>query len=149
MEVDLKIAIIGLGYVGLPLAVEFGKKFPAVGYDINTTRISELQSGKDVTLETSPSEMAEAVFLGFTSDALELKQCNVFIITVPTPIDGSNSPDLSPVISATHLVAGYLKKGDVVVYESTVYPGATEEVCVPILEKVSGLTFNNDFYCGY
>lgn len=146
---DYRIAVIGLGYVGLLLAVEFGKKFPTVGYDINTTRIDALKLGKDITLETSPSEMAEAAFLKFTSDASELQQSNIFIVTVPTPIDGSKSPDLSPVISATHLVAEHLKKGDVVIYESTVYPGATEEVCVPILEQVSGLQFNVDFYCGY
>ena len=146
---DYRIAVIGLGYVGLLLAVEFGKKCPTVGYDINTTRIDALKLGKDITLETSPSEMAEAAFLKFTSDASELQQSNIFIVTVPTPIDGSKSPDLSPVISATHLVAEHLKKGDVVIYESTVYPGATEEVCVPILEQVSGLQFNVDFYCGY
>lgn len=146
---DYRIAVIGLGYVGLLLAVEFGKKFPTVGYDINTTRIDALKLGKDITLETSPSEMAEAAFLKFTSDASELQQSNILIVTVPTPIDGSKSPDLSPVISATHLVAEHLKKGDVVIYESTVYPGATEEVCVPILEQVSGLQFNVDFYCGY
>jgi len=146
---DFRIGIIGLGYVGLPLAVEFGKKFPTVGYDINETRIAELLCGKDATLETSPEEMAEAGYLSFTSDASGLSLCNVYIVTVPTPIDGSKNPDLSPVISASHLVAKHLKKGDIVIYESTVYPGATEEVCVPILEKVSGLAFNNDFYCGY
>ena len=146
---DFRIGIIGLGYVGLPLAVEFGKKFPTVGYDINETRIAELLCGKDATLETSPEEMAEAGYLSFTSDASGLSLCNVYIVTVPTPIDGSKNPDLSPVISASHLVAKHLKKGDIVIYESTVYPGATEEICVPILEKVSGLAFNNDFYCGY
>ncbi len=146
---EFRIAVIGLGYVGLPLAVEFGKKLPTVGYDINKTRIAELLEGNDATLETSSDEMADARHLSFTSDASELGLCNVYIITVPTPIDGSKNPDLSPVISASHLVAGYLKKGDIVIYESTVYPGATEEVCVPILEKVSGLTFNHDFYCGY
>jgi len=147
--VNYSIGIIGLGYVGLPLAVEFGKKFSTVGYDINKTRIKELLKGNDATLETSPDEMAEANNLSFTSDASELNLCNVYIVTVPTPIDGSKNPDLSPVISASHLVAKHLKKGDIVIYESTVYPGATEEVCVPILEKVSGFTFNNDFYCGY
>jgi len=146
---EFRIAVIGLGYVGLPLAVEFGKKFPTVGYDINKTRIEELLKGNDATLETSSDEMAEAGNLSFTSDASELNLCNVYIVTVPTPIDGSKNPDLSPVISASHLVAKYLKKGDIVIYESTVYPGATEEVCVPILEKVSDLIFNNDFYCGY
>ncbi|MEY8211972.1 MAG: Vi polysaccharide biosynthesis UDP-N-acetylglucosamine C-6 dehydrogenase TviB [Gammaproteobacteria bacterium] len=146
---EFRIAVIGLGYVGLPLAVEFGKKLPTVGYDINKTRIAELLEGNDATLETSSDEMADARHLSFTGDASELGLCNVYIITVPTPIDGSKNPDLSPVISASHLVAGYLKNGDIVIYESTVYPGATEEVCVPILEKVSGLTFNHDFYCGY
>ncbi|MEY8252798.1 MAG: NAD(P)-binding domain-containing protein, partial [Colwellia sp.] len=135
---EFRIAVIGLGYVGLPLAVEFGKKLPTVGYDINKTRIAELLEGNDATLETSSDEMADARHLSFTGDASELGLCNVYIITVPTPIDGSKNPDLSPVISASHLVAGYLKNGDIVIYESTVYPGATEEVCVPILEKVSG-----------
>jgi len=146
---EFRIAVIGLGYVGLPLAVEFGKKIPTVGYDINKTRIKELLKGDDATLETSSDEITEAENLSFTSDASELSLCNVYIVTVPTPIDGSKNPDLSPVISASHLVAKHLKKGDIVIYESTVYPGATEEVCVPILEKVSGLAFNNDFYCGY
>jgi len=147
--VNFSIGIIGLGYVGLPLAVEFGKKFHTVGYDINKIRIEELLKGNDATLETSSDEMAKAGNLSFTSDASALSFCNVYIVTVPTPIDGSKNPDLSPVISASHLVANHLKKGDIVIYESTVYPGATEEVCVPILEKVSGLTFNTDFYCGY
>lgn len=146
---NFKIAIIGLGYVGLPLAVEFGKQFPTIGYDINTKRISDLQIGKDTTLETSADEIAASTLLSFTSEASELALCNVFIVTVPTPIDGSKNPDLSPVISATQLVAQYLKKGDIVIYESTVYPGATEEVCVPILEQVSALIFNKEFYCGY
>ncbi len=146
---NFKIAIIGLGYVGLPLAVEFGKQFSTIGYDINTTRISDLQVGKDATLETSTEEMAEAHLLSFTDEPSQLAMCNIYIVTVPTPIDSSKNPDLSPVISATHLVAQHLKKGDIVIYESTVYPGATEEVCVPILEQVSGLRFNVDFYCGY
>jgi len=144
-----RIAIIGLGYVGLPLAVEFGKKFPTIGFDINTSRIADLNVGKDTTLETSADEMAEAGHLSFTTESSNLSSSNVYIITVPTPIDGSKNPDLSPVISASHLVAQYLRKGDVVIYESTVYPGATEEVCVPILEKDSGLVFNEGFYCGY
>lgn len=146
---DFKIAIIGLGYVGLPLAVEFGKQFSTIGYDINTTRISDLQVGKDATLETSTEAMAEARLLSFTDDPSQLAMCNIYIVTVPTPIDSSKNPDLSPVISATHVVAKHLKKGDIVIYESTVYPGATEEVCVPILERESGLIFNTGFYCGY
>lgn len=146
---EFKIAIIGLGYVGLPLAVEFGKQFSTIGYDINTTRISDLQAGKDATLETSTEEMAEAHLLSFTDDPSQLAMCNIYIVTVPTPIDSSKNPDLSPVISATHLVAQHLKKSDIVIYESTVYPGATEEVCVPILERESGLIFNTGFYCGY
>lgn len=146
---EFRIAIIGLGYVGLPLAVEFGKKFPTIGFDINTSRIADLNAGKDTTLETSSDEMAEAEYLSFTTKSSTLSSSNVYIITVPTPIDGSKNPDLSPVISASHLVAQYLRKGDVVIYESTVYPGATEEVCVPILEKDSGLVFNEGFYCGY
>ena len=146
---EFRIAIIGLGYVGLPLAVEFGKKFPTIGVDINTSRIADLNAGKDTTLETSSDEMAEAEYLSFTTESSNLSSSNVYIITVPTPIDGSKNPDLSPVISASHLVAQYLRKGDVVIYESTVYPGATEEVCVPILEKDSGLVFNEGFYCGY
>jgi len=144
-----KIAIIGLGYVGLPLAVEFGKKVNTIGYDINMSRVSELNSGTDSTLETTPEELASASLLSCTDNPDLLVDANIYIVTVPTPIDGSKSPDLSPVISATHLVAKYLKENDIVIYESTVYPGATEDVCVPILEKVSGLKFNTGFYCGY
>jgi len=144
-----KIAIIGLGYVGLPLAVEFGKKFTTVGFDINTARIAELNSGVDSTLETTPEELASANLLTCTTDASLIADSNIFVVTVPTPIDASKTPDLSPVVSATELVAGYLKKGDIVIYESTVYPGATEEICVPLLEQISGLKFNVDFYCGY
>ena len=146
---DFKIAVIGLGYVGLPLAVEFGKKFPTVGYDISESRVVELNSGLDTTLEATSDELASANQLRFTTTPSEIESCNIFIVTVPTPIDGSNTPDLSPVISATHLVGKYLNKNDVIIYESTVYPGATEEVCVPILEQVSSLRFNIDFFCGY
>jgi len=149
MDKNLNIAIIGLGYVGLPLAVEFGKKNPTLGFDINQARISELLNGIDSTLETSKEELAEARMLKFTTDAALLASSNIYIVTVPTPIDESKNPDLSPVKSATSLIARYLKKDDIVIYESTVYPGATEEVCVPILEKISGLTFNQDFFCGY
>ena len=146
---EFKIAVIGLGYVGLPLAVEFGKQFPTVGYDINETRIAELNAGVDSTLETTSDELASASQLTCTASASSLADCNIYIVTVPTPINTSKTPDLTPIISATKLLAKYLKKGDVVIYESTVYPGATEEVCVPILEQVSGLRFNVDFYCGY
>ena len=149
MNKNLKIAIIGLGYVGLPLAVEFGKKIPTLGFDINQARVNELLAGVDSTLETSREELAQATMLTCTSDDALLASYNVYIVTVPTPIDGSKNPDLSPVKSATSLIAKYLKEGDIVIYESTVYPGATEEVCVPILEKISGLIFNQHFYCGY
>jgi len=144
-----KIAIIGLGYVGLPLAIEFGKQRPVLGFDINTTRISELQSGQDHTLEASPEELKAAGELSFSSSSADLKTCQVFIITVPTPVDKANRPDLTPLVKASETVGKALKIGDVVIYESTVYPGATEEVCVPVLEKFSGLKFNQDFYCGY
>lgn len=144
-----KIGIIGLGYVGLPLAVEFGKKIPTVGFDINQGRIDELSSGKDHTLEVSPDDLKTATHLSYTSDLAQLKTCNFFIVTVPTPIDDVNRPDLTPLRKASNTVGQVLKKGDIVVYESTVYPGATEEVCVPILEKISGLKFNQDFFVGY
>ncbi len=146
---NAKIAIIGLGYVGLPLAVEFGKKRPVLGFDINTARIAELQSGQDHTLEVSPAELKEASHLSFSSTLEDLKSCQVFIVTVPTPIAKANRPDLRPLLMASQTVGQALKPGDVVVYESTVYPGCTEEFCVPILEKFSGLKFNRDFFCGY
>jgi len=146
---NLKLAIIGLGYVGLPLAVEFGRKLSVVGFDINPTRIRDLKEGKDFTLETSYDEITAAKHLSFTQQQEDLKTCNVFIITVPTPIDQYNRPDLTPLIKASETVGRVLKKGDIIIYESTVYPGCTEEDCVPILEKHSGLTFNQDFYCGY
>jgi UDP-N-acetyl-D-galactosamine dehydrogenase len=146
---DLKLAIIGLGYVGLPLAVEFGRKRSVVGFDINPQRIKELQSGNDATLETTPDELAAAQQLSFTTSLDDLKTCNCFIVTVPTPIDEHKRPDLAPLIKASETVGKVLKKGDIVIYESTVYPGCTEEDCVPILEKLSGLKFNQDFYCGY
>ena len=146
---DLKIAIIGLGYVGLPLAVEFGKKVPVVGFDIYQKRIDELRKGQDHTLEVSPEELQQATHLSYTADLEELKTCNFFIVTVPTPIDDYKQPDLTPLIKASTSIGKVLKQGDIVVYESTVYPGATEEECIPVLEKVSGLTFNQDFYAGY
>jgi len=144
-----KIAIIGLGYVGLPLAVEFGKKYQTIGFDINSSRLSELQQGHDSTLEVSDKELAEASHLSYCNSLDDLKSCNVFIVTVPTPINEHKQPDLTPLIKASETIGQVLKKGDIVIYESTVYPGATEEDCVPVLERVSGLTFNQDFFCGY
>ena len=146
---DLKIAVIGLGYVGLPLAVEFGKKVNTLGFDINEVRINELKSGQDHTLEVSPEELAQAKYLQFSASLDELVASNFYIVTVPTPIDEYNQPDLTPLIKASKSIGKVLKKDDIVVYESTVYPGATEEVCVPILEEVSGLVFNKDFFVGY
>jgi UDP-N-acetyl-D-galactosamine dehydrogenase len=143
------IAIIGLGYVGLPLAVEFGKHRSVIGFDINQSRISELKAGRDHTRETSPEELALAERLTVTSDASALQAVTIFIVTVPTPIDAHKRPDLTPLLKASETVGRALKKGDIVIYESTVYPGATEEDCVPVLERVSGLTFNVDFFCGY
>lgn len=148
-EEEMKIAVIGLGYVGLPLAVAFGSLFETVGYDINDARVRELQGGEDSTLEVSPEELAGATCLSYASDPEALKSCNVYIVTVPTPIDGNKRPDLTPLEAASELAGRVIGKGDVVVYESTVYPGATEEVCVPIIEKVSGLRLNSDFFAGY
>ena len=146
---DTKIAIIGLGYVGLPLAVEFGKKFPTVGFDINQGRISELQSGHDSTLEVDDQELASASQLVTTCELDDIKDCNVYIVTVPTPIDEFNQPDLTPLVKASETVGKVISQGNVVIYESTVYPGATEDDCIPVVEKVSGLTFNTDFFAGY
>ena len=146
---DVKIAIIGLGYVGLPLAAEFGKHRSVVGFDINEARVAELRSGHDQTLEVSSDDLKAATQLTYTTNLEDLKSCNFYIVTVPTPIDDSNAPDLTPLQSASTSVGQVIKKGDIVVYESTVYPGATEEVCIPIIEKVSGLTFNQDFFAGY
>lgn len=146
---DKTLAIIGLGYVGLPLAVEFGRKRPVIGFDINPRRVAELREGRDITLEVSTEDLQGADFLHFTSNATELASASVFIVTVPTPIDKANRPDMTALERASQTIGGALKRGDVVVYESTVYPGATEEVCVPVLERVSGLRFNRDFYCGY
>lgn len=144
-----KIGVIGLGYVGLPLAVEFGKQRSVIGFDINQLRVAELQSGKDHTLECSPVELQRAVHLNYSHQLDDLRECQVYIVTVPTPVDTANRPDMTPLINASRTVGEVIKKGDIVIYESTVYPGATEEVCVPELEKVSGLQFNKDFYCGY
>lgn len=146
---NLKIAIVGLGYVGLPLAVEFGKKVATLGFDIHQKRIDDLRRGEDHTLETTKDELKQATHLSFTTSIDDLTACNFFIVTVPTPIDEFKQPDLTPLIKASTSIAKVLKKGDVVVYESTVYPGATEEVCIPILEQLSGLTFNQDFFAGY
>ena len=144
-----KIGIIGLGYVGLPLALEFSKKFPVVGFDINSPRILDLQDGIDITNEVEKSSLIKSTNITFSSDIAALTDCNFYIVTVPTPITKNKKPDLGPLISASKIIAKLLKRGDVVVYESTVYPGATEEDCVPILEKISGLSLNKDFYVGY
>tara|TARA_B100000886_G_scaffold43548_1_gene26735 strand:+ start:2021 stop:3331 length:1311 start_codon:yes stop_codon:yes gene_type:complete len=144
-----KIAIVGLGYVGLPLAVEFGKVRPTLGFDINSSRIKELDNGKDSTLEVLEEDLREATQLSYSCDESDLDDCEIFIVTVPTPIDDVNWPNLKPIIKASKTVAKSLKVGDIVIYESTVFPGCTEEVCVPVLEKFSGLTYNKDFFCGY
>jgi len=146
---DVRIAVIGLGYVGLPLAVEFGKIYPVVGFDISAHRIAGLKAGHDHTRETSDEDLSAAVNLKFTSFIEDIKDCNCFIVGVPTPVDKNKRPDLTPLIKATETVGKVLKKGDIVIYESTVYPGATEEDCVPVLENFSGLKFNVDFFCGY
>jgi len=146
---DKRLAIVGLGYVGLPLAVEFGKCRNVVGFDINTSRVNELKNGTDSTLETTDQELKDAAYLSYTTNLDDIKDCEIFIITVPTPIDKHKRPDLTPLEKSSEAVGSILKKGDIVIYESTVYPGATEEVCVPILEQQSGLIFNKDFYCGY
>jgi len=144
-----KIAVVGLGYVGLPLAVEFGKKRPTVGFDINKQRIKELRDGHDRTLETTSEDLKSAVQLQYSEALIDLQDCQIFIVTVPTPIDKNKRPDLTPLIKASETVGKVLKKGDIVIYESTVYPGATEEDCVPVLEQNSGLKYNQDFFCGY
>jgi UDP-N-acetyl-D-galactosamine dehydrogenase len=146
---DTTLAVIGLGYVGLPLAVEFGKKRRVVGFDINAKRIAELRAGDDRTLETEPDELQAATLLSFTTNPADLATCSIFIVTVPTPIDEHKRPDLTPLIKASETIGKGLKVGDIVIYESTVYPGATEEDCVPVLEKFSDLVFNRDFFCGY
>ena len=148
-QIDTPIAVIGLGYVGLPLAVEFGKKRKVFGFDINQSRIEELKKGIDKTLETTKKELSSAHHLSYTNNINDIEDCKIFIITVPTPIDIEKKPDLAPLKSASETIGAILKEGDIVIYESTVYPGATEEVCVPILEKQSGLSFNKEFYCGY
>lgn len=144
-----RIGIIGLGYVGLPLAVEFGKKYVTIGFDINLNRIKELRNGNDSTLEVDSEGLKSAKHLSFSSDIQDLSSCNIYIVTVPTPIDQNKRPDLKPLEKASHAISQILKKDDIVIYESTVFPGCTEEVCVPLLERGSGLVFNQDFYCGY
>ncbi|ERS87940.1 Vi polysaccharide biosynthesis UDP-N-acetylglucosamine C-6 dehydrogenase TviB [Halomonas sp. PBN3] len=146
---NVRLGVIGLGYVGLPLAVEFGKVLPTVGFDINTKRIAELRDGVDHTLEVEPELLAEASQLSFASEIEALRACNVYIVTVPTPIDSSRRPDLTPLIRASETLGQVVGQGDVVIYESTVYPGATEEACIPVVERVSGLTYNRDFFAGY
>ncbi|MEH6503412.1 MAG: nucleotide sugar dehydrogenase [Cycloclasticus sp.] len=146
---DFNIAVIGLGYVGLPLAVEFAKQYPTIGFDIDKERVAALNEGKDDTLEVSVDELVKAKRLRFTTNSADIGRANIYIITVPTPIDNGNNPNLTPIKEATKTVAASLCKGDIVIYESTVYPGATEEVCVPILEELSGMTFNQEFFCGY
>jgi len=146
---NTKIAMIGLGYVGLPLAVEFGKKYETVGFDINQPRIDELKAGHDFTLEVSNEELSTAIKLSYTADVEKIRDCNIYIVTVPTPINEHRQPDLSPLEKASALLGKVIQQDDIVIYESTVYPGATEEVCVPIVEKISGLTFNQGFFVGY
>src|SRR5579864_3568586 len=156
MEINYRIAVIGLGYVGLPLAVEFAKKYPVVGFDINNSRVNEVMNGEDQTLEIDDRDLKKVLTetVGakglYCSDTItDIASCNYFIVTVPTPTDKHNNPDLRPIYKASEAVGSVLKKGDIVIYESTVYPGVTEEECVPILENVSGLKFNVDFFCGY
>ncbi len=146
---NISIAVIGQGYVGLPLAVEFGKKFNTIGFDINQARIAELQSGIDSTLEVSTEELAKSMYISYSHNVDDLKNCNIYIVTVPTPIDEHKNPDLTPLIKASQMLGKVVSVDDIIIYESTVYPGATEEVCLPEVEKVSGLTFNKDFFAGY
>ena len=145
----IKIAVIGQGYVGLPLAIEFGKKYPTIGFDINQSRINELKQGIDQTNEATSEQILSSNQLTFSSDISDIKIANIYIFTVPTPIDEFKTPDLNPLKVASKMIGEVLKKEDIAIYESTVYPGCTEEVCIPILEKASGLAFNKDFYCGY
>ena len=146
---QLRVGVVGLGYVGLPLAVEFGRAYPTIGFDINAVRVAELESGSDATLEATDEELASATHLTFSTDVQALQGCNFYVVTVPTPIGDSNRPVLTPLRRASETLAGVIKKGDIVVYESTVYPGATEEFCVPFIEQGSGLTMNEHFFVGY
>ena len=149
LHTEIKVAVIGLGYVGLPLAVEFGKKYQTLGFDINQARISQLLNGHDSTLEISDEELKDAPFLSYSYSVDDLKNCNVYIVTVPTPIDVHKQPDLTPLIKASEMLGKVVSQGDIIIYESTVYPGATEEDCIPVVEAVSGLKFNRDFFAGY
>ncbi|HEY0664062.1 MAG TPA: Vi polysaccharide biosynthesis UDP-N-acetylglucosamine C-6 dehydrogenase TviB, partial [Thiobacillaceae bacterium] len=144
-----RIAVIGLGYVGLPLSVAFGEKYPTLGFDIDVVRVEELRRGEDSTLEVSAAEIAAAKQLAFTASESELADCNFYVVTVPTPVDRGHVPDFGPLVAASRTIGRHIRKGDIVVYESTVYPGATEEVCIPEIEKVSGLKYNVDFFAGY
>ena len=146
---SIRIGVLGLGYVGLPLAVEFGKRYPTLGLDVDSERVAELRAGKDRSLEVEPEELARAERLQYSDDERDLRECNFYVVTVPTPIDAHKRPDLSPLESASRMLGRVVRPGDVVVFESTVYPGATEEVCIPLIESVSGLTFNQDFFAGY
>ncbi len=146
---DTKIAVVGLGYVGLPLAIEFGKIYETVGFDINESRIKELIAGNDSTLETNSEELESAIRLSYSNEIKSITNCNIYIVTVPTPIDEHKNPDLGPLVNASEIIGKLLKKNDIIIYESTVYPGATEEVCIPVLEKFSRMEFNKDFFCGY
>ena len=146
---NARVGVVGLGYVGLPLAVEFSKHYPTIGFDINAARVAELRAGRDSSREVEPDDLRGATHLSYTESAAGLADCNLYIVTVPTPIDAHKSPDLRPLQSASRMLGGVIRAGEVVVYESTVYPGATEEVCVPLIEEVSGLKFNQDFYVGY
>ena len=146
---NIKIAVVGLGYVGLPLLVEFGKRYPTIGFDLNSERISTLKKQQDSTLQLNSEELAEAEFAEYSNDSSDLKDCNVFIVTVPTPVDHHKRPLLEPLQKASETIAPYLNAGDLVIYESTVYPGASEEICVPILEKISGLNLNENLFLGY
>lgn len=149
LPTDVHLAVVGLGYVGLPLAVAFGRQMPVLGFDINSERVAALRDGEDVTLELSSEELASAGRLRYSSSLEDIRDCNVFVVTVPTPIDAARRPDFDPLLKSSQAIGSILKRGDIVIYESTVYPGVTEEVCVPVLEKASGLIFNRDFYCGY
>ena len=146
---EVKIAIIGQGYVGLPLAIEFGKIYQTIGFDINIDRIDDLIEGVDDTNEATPEQIRSAKHLSFSANIKDIKDFNIYIVTVPTPVDKFKTPDLNPLKAASKMLGKILKKDDTVIYESTVYPGCTEEVCIPLLEQASGLTFNTDFYCGY
>jgi UDP-N-acetyl-D-galactosamine dehydrogenase len=149
LPTDVRMAVVGLGYVGLPLAVAFGRDMPVVGFDINAERVAALRRGEDATLEVSPEELASAEQLSYSSALEDIQDCNVYVVTVPTPIDAARRPDFDPLLKSSQAIGSILKRGDIVIYESTVYPGVTEEVCVPVLEKASGLVFNRDFFCGY